>query len=123
MAITCRSRCSVTYARKDMSEINTVDLHHQVGPVTASVRNMLDEQYEQPDGYNQTGRTFEISYKVRFLNVDSPCHKHMRTRRNSICTGCGRTVEQIQQWTRYTDQQRAEIIKSLRLNPPPRQTS
>jgi len=57
---------SVTYARKDMSEINTVDLHHQVGPVTASVRNMLDEQYEQPDGYNQTGRTFEISYKVKF---------------------------------------------------------
>lgn len=57
---------SVTYARKDMSEINTVDLHHQVGPITASIRNMFDEQYEQPDGYNQSGRTFEISYKLKF---------------------------------------------------------
>jgi vitamin B12 transporter len=57
---------SVTYARKDMSEINTVDLHHQVGPITASVRNMFDEQYEQPDGYKQSGRTFEISYKLKF---------------------------------------------------------
>ncbi len=55
-----------TYARKDMSAVNTVDVHHQVGAVTASVRNILDEQYEQPDGYNQSGRTFEISYKISF---------------------------------------------------------
>jgi len=27
---------------------------------------MFDEQYEQPDGYNQSGRTFEISYKLKF---------------------------------------------------------
>ena len=54
--------------------------------------------------------------------MDSPCIS-ICVLENSVCLGCGRTVEQIQQWTRYTDQQRAEIIKSLRENPPPRQTS
>lgn len=30
-----------------------------------------------------------------------------------VCTGCNRTVEQITNWKRYTDEQRLEVMKTL----------
>lgn len=30
-----------------------------------------------------------------------------------ICQGCGRTRKQIQMWTKYTDEERMDIMKSL----------
>ena len=32
------------------------------------------------------------------------------------CIGCGRTSEQITEWTKYTDKRREEIIKEIQLN-------
>ena len=29
------------------------------------------------------------------------------------CTGCGRSIDQITQWTKYTDEQRQQIMKEL----------
>lgn len=30
-----------------------------------------------------------------------------------VCEGCGRTVEEIRQWTKYSDQQRMDVMKRL----------
>ena len=35
---------------------------------------------------------------------------------DSVCIGCGRTSEQITEWTKYTDEKREEIIKEIQLN-------
>jgi len=31
----------------------------------------------------------------------------------SKCKGCGRTLDQIRNWSRYTDEQRMEVMKEL----------
>lgn len=30
-----------------------------------------------------------------------------------VCIGCGRTVEEIQRWSRYTDDERMDVMKRL----------
>lgn len=60
-----------TYARKDMPGVHLLDLHHSINftdttSITASIMNITDEDYESPDGYNQDGRTWLISYKKTF---------------------------------------------------------
>tara|TARA_B100001287_G_scaffold276477_1_gene287459 strand:+ start:850 stop:2619 length:1770 start_codon:yes stop_codon:yes gene_type:complete len=60
-----------TYARKDMPGVHTFDLHHTVyfdtsTSISASIRNITDESYEQPDGYAQDGRNFAITYSKKF---------------------------------------------------------
>ena len=30
-----------------------------------------------------------------------------------ICTGCGRTIDEIREWTSYTDKQRMDIMRKL----------
>ena len=30
-----------------------------------------------------------------------------------VCEGCGRTIEQISEWSRYSDEQRMNIMKEL----------
>ena len=60
-----------TYARKDMPGVHLFDLHHSINfsentSITASLMNVTDEDYERPDGYNQNGRTWLISYKKKF---------------------------------------------------------
>ena len=62
---------STTYARKDMPGVHTFDLHHTVyfdasTSISASIRNITDESYEQPDGYAQDGRNFAITYSMKF---------------------------------------------------------
>jgi len=60
-----------TYARKDMPGVHVFDLHHSVNfdndtSITASLMNATDEDYERPDGYNQDGRNWQITYKKKF---------------------------------------------------------
>jgi predicted Fe-S protein YdhL (DUF1289 family) len=45
--------------------------------------------------------------------MESPCI-NICTMRDNVCTGCNRTLEQIKNWTRYTDVERTEIMKQLK---------
>ena len=47
--------------------------------------------------------------------MKSPCVKICKLI-DSVCIGCGRTSEQITEWTKYTDKKREEIIKEIQLN-------
>ena len=40
----------------------------------------------------------------------SVCKIDKQTRK---CTGCGRTIEQIKDWTKYSDKQRMSVMKDL----------
>jgi len=40
----------------------------------------------------------------------SICQIEKETR---ICKGCGRSIEEIQQWSRYTDDERMVVMKRL----------
>jgi predicted Fe-S protein YdhL (DUF1289 family) len=42
----------------------------------------------------------------------SPCIKQCNLV-EGVCKGCKRTLEQIINWTKYTDEQRQKIIKEL----------
>ena len=54
-----------------MPSVHLVDLHHSINfdestSITASLMNVTDEDYERPDGYNQNGRTWFLSYSKKF---------------------------------------------------------
>ena len=40
----------------------------------------------------------------------SVCKIDKQTRK---CTGCGRTIDQIKDWTKYSDQDRMNVMKEL----------
>lgn len=47
--------------------------------------------------------------------MKSPCIKICMIDKNTEkCTGCGRTLEQIVRWQKYTDNERNEIMNRLR---------
>ena len=51
--------------------------------------------------------------------MKSPCRSECELE-GDRCTGCGRTKEQIVRWSRYTDEQREQIMEELRcVRPPP----
>lgn len=43
----------------------------------------------------------------------SPCIQVCKIGQNRICIGCGRTVDEITEWTSYTHEQRMEIMRRL----------
>ena len=45
----------------------------------------------------------------------SPCIKECKIRDN-ICRGCGRAIEQIQNWMNYTNNEREQIIYEIKQN-------
>jgi predicted Fe-S protein YdhL (DUF1289 family) len=45
--------------------------------------------------------------------VKSPCIGQC-VRENGACIGCGRTIEQIKNWTKMTDEERDDIIHELK---------
>jgi len=52
---------------------------------------------------------------VRLLISKSPCQKICKLDPTTdICTVCGRTMMQIQDWPIYTDEQRSVIMKTLK---------
>lgn len=43
----------------------------------------------------------------------TPCINICKLDNSGLCNGCFRTVEEITNWTKYTDAKRLEIIKIL----------
>lgn len=57
-------------------------------------------------------------------NYESPCVRTCVIDQHSkFCIGCGRTLTEISYWTRYTREQRRDILRELpaRLNDAPTQ--
>ncbi|PWG61250.1 DUF1289 domain-containing protein [Sediminicurvatus halobius] len=46
------------------------------------------------------------------MDIASPCIGVCRVD-NGRCRGCGRTLSEIAQWTRYSDAERAAIMRRL----------
>lgn len=51
--------------------------------------------------------------RERGLKVSTPCVKICKMQ-DEVCIGCGRTLEQISNWSSYSEEERAEIMKSLK---------
>ena len=52
---------------------------------------------------------------VRSLISKSPCQKICKLDPiTDVCTVCDRTMQQIQDWPIYTDEQRSQIMKTLK---------
>jgi predicted Fe-S protein YdhL (DUF1289 family) len=43
----------------------------------------------------------------------SPCNGFCGINKNEVCNGCGRTMDQIVNWNRLTDDEKDEINKKL----------
>ena len=52
-----------------------------------------------------------------FEIVKSPCVKICKLDENKICSGCGRTLDEIMHWTKYDETFKSEVklISKLRL--------
>jgi|LakMenEpi03Aug12_release.lakeMendotaPanAssembly.Ray.scaffolds.fasta_scaffold1913322_2 predicted Fe-S protein YdhL (DUF1289 family) len=46
-------------------------------------------------------------------NVTSPCNNICKLNTNDICTGCFRTIAEISNWAKYTDEEKSAIIRQL----------
>lgn len=46
--------------------------------------------------------------------IKTPCKRICVLVDNKLCKGCGRTWEQIRDWSFYSDKQRDEIIEKLK---------
>ena len=47
-------------------------------------------------------------------DFDSPCVRHcVIDQHTRYCSGCGRTLQEISYWTRYTREQRHHILREL----------
>lgn len=44
--------------------------------------------------------------------ISTPCRKLCRIEEN-VCTGCGRSLEQIKNWITYSEKERKEIMGEL----------
>lgn len=44
--------------------------------------------------------------------ISTPCIRYCKLK-DGICEGCGRTWEQIRDWTYYSEKTRLEVMKSL----------
>ena len=47
-------------------------------------------------------------------NMKTPCKRICVLVDNRLCEGCGRTWEELREWSFYSDKQRAEIIERLK---------
>ena len=45
--------------------------------------------------------------------ISSPCVKICKLNKNNVCLGCLRTLDEIHQWPKLTEEQRLEIIQDL----------
>lgn len=46
-------------------------------------------------------------------NLTSPCINICKLDENKICIGCYRTIDEIANWTKYTDKVKLQIISEL----------
>lgn len=49
-------------------------------------------------------------------DIDSPCIGVCRLNKQQICDGCKRTSEEIENWLKYSDDEKLKIIKRLNIN-------
>ena len=55
-------------------------------------------------------------HKVVSMSM-SPCTKNCSLNNSTnICNGCGRTINEIVEWTRMTDEEKQEVMKRLNGN-------
>ena len=47
-------------------------------------------------------------------NMKTPCKRICVLVDNRLCEGCGRTWEELREWSFYSDKQRAEIMERLK---------
>lgn len=52
--------------------------------------------------------------------IASPCMKICQRDSNGVCFGCRRTLEEIENWFKYTDEEKEAVIEKTfqRSNPP-----
>ena len=48
------------------------------------------------------------------MSVKSPCRLVCKYDENKVCIGCLRTMEEIVNWTEYSDQQKLEVWRNIR---------
>lgn len=53
------------------------------------------------------------SQKPSSQSIDSPCVRQCCLNREDVCLGCFRTLEEILNWSRYSDTQRNTILAQL----------
>jgi len=46
--------------------------------------------------------------------IASPCIKVCVLDARQVCVGCGRTLDEIAQWSRMTEEQRAQVVDQAR---------
>lgn len=46
-------------------------------------------------------------------HVKSPCINTCKLDQNKMCIGCYRTIEEISNWTRYTDEEKITILNRI----------
>jgi predicted Fe-S protein YdhL (DUF1289 family) len=46
--------------------------------------------------------------------VASPCIKVCALDARNVCVGCGRTIDEITQWSRMTEEQRRQVVDRAR---------
>lgn len=51
---------------------------------------------------------------LRQEKITSPCQNKCHLGIDHICEGCGRSLQQIENWWRYSEAERVRIIASLR---------
>jgi predicted Fe-S protein YdhL (DUF1289 family) len=47
-------------------------------------------------------------------HVTSPCTNVCQLDKNKICIGCRRTIDEIANWTKYTDIEKLRIIELIK---------
>jgi len=48
--------------------------------------------------------------------VRSPCINICKLNENKICIGCHRTIDEIANWTKYTEKEKIKIIQNIQKN-------
>jgi predicted Fe-S protein YdhL (DUF1289 family) len=46
-------------------------------------------------------------------HVTSPCNNICQLNDNKVCIGCFRTINEIANWTKYTDREKKNIIEQI----------
>lgn len=54
-----------------------------------------------------------LRWDLLFIVMRNPCRRICKLDDKQTCVGCGRTWEQIREWSFYMDQQKEEILNRL----------
>jgi uncharacterized protein len=74
-------------------------------------RNVNDCLYFAKRLNDQPEIPFPMTRQKRLQSIASPCLNVCKIK-NNICIGCQRTLEQISNWSKMTDEERKKIMQS-----------